>query len=863
MSDINKKMIPELLAPAGSPEALYAAVSAGADAVYLSGRNFGARRFAKNFNEKELKEAIYFCHSRGVKVYVTLNTLISDDEMAGALNEMLFYYSSGADAVLIQDLGLLKAASESLPGLCLHASTQMTINNTPAAVWACRKGLKRIVLARELSKEAINKISDSSSDCSPELEIFVHGALCYCYSGQCLFSSLAGGRSGNRGMCAQPCRKKYTLSSCESDDYSNAESFKIIKSSGDYLISPRDLCLYEKLPDILNTGAVSLKIEGRMKSADYVALVVSVYRKALNEIKNSIWKPSEVEKEKLLFAFNRLFTGGYITGCRNKELMSQERPDNRGVCLGDVVSYDSASKTAVVRISGPYLPKSGDGLTIRRRSGKKDDGFILRSSFSVENKKFKFKSPYFLERGDMVCITKRQVVSAFAAEAACRDGGIYQKIPVDVYYFMSGKTPAVKGILSIFGRKFEIIHRASFEMADACKQPVLSSDLEKIFRKTGGIQYFVSSFTADYDEKFFAPTGLLNELRRDFYKTVEKETAESFLPLYEEIEASERNISAVICSLKRNERNVLKKTRFSFYADTLDSVRGAVSAGCMRIYFEPGIDVRTQNCDAYLTGLLSSASEICRKSDAELIWKFPLITNDEFLEFAVNFADKLCSLGISGIMTESCGAAYAVRKNYPDIKIVGSSGLNIFNSLAVSEASEIFDGISLSPELSGVRIKNLLERIPSGTKILTEYIVHGSAVLMVSENSLIKTSASNRYSDNKKPTEVNFYALCDEKGRKFPVYTDLYERTYICNSAETCLIDSLEEILDLGLDFIAADGRHRDFSYAYDVTGAYLKAMDIIASGDPQAGFITDKLKKHLRKISFGGITEGHYRRGV
>ena len=279
-----KRHLPELLAPAGSPEAFHAAVAAGADAVYLSGKRFGARKFATNFTDDELKEAIDFAHRRDVRVYVTINTLIHDRELDDVLEYLLWLYSIGTDAVLIQDIGVASLARKIVPLLPLHASTQMTIHSTAGVRWAAEQGFSRVVLARELTIEEIEEISQATAESGIGLEVFAHGALCYCYSGQCLLSSVIGGRSGNRGMCAQPCRKPYSMITADTDDYGRPSGIRELPSTDHYPLSPKDLCTYEKLPRLLKSPVVSLKIEGRMKSPEYVSIVVSTYRKALDAI---------------------------------------------------------------------------------------------------------------------------------------------------------------------------------------------------------------------------------------------------------------------------------------------------------------------------------------------------------------------------------------------------------------------------------------------------------------------------------------------------------------------------------------------------------------------------------------------------
>ena len=283
-----KNKLPELLAPAGDMSCLYAAVAAGADAVYLGGKRFGARAFAKNFDMDELRLAVGYCHLHGVKLYVTLNTLIEDREMAEAVEYAAELYRMGVDALIVCDIGAMSEIRRYVPDLELHASTQMSVHNTLGVREAGGFGATRVVLARELSLADIKSAVDNS-DC--EIEVFLHGALCVCYSGQCLFSSMVGGRSGNRGECAQPCRLPY--------------------NNGKYPLSLKDLSLADHIPELISSGVASLKIEGRMKSPDYVYTVVSIYRRLLDEGRAA----TRFENDQLRRAFSRGgFTDGYFTG---------------------------------------------------------------------------------------------------------------------------------------------------------------------------------------------------------------------------------------------------------------------------------------------------------------------------------------------------------------------------------------------------------------------------------------------------------------------------------------------------------------------------------------------------------------------
>ena len=289
----------ELLAPAGNLEALKASVESGADAVYLGGTKYNARVFAENFNEDALMEAIRYAHIRDVKVYVTVNILIKDEEIIDALNYVEYLYNNDVDGIIVQDIGLLYLIKKFLPGFSVHCSTQMTIHSSDGINYLKQLGADRFVLARELDLSEIQDLKDKTG---AELEIFIHGALCVCYSGQCLMSSMIGGRSGNRGRCAQPCRKKYILK--DLDKGIPVESLKEM-----YLLSTKDLNTYENLYEILKSEVYSLKIEGRMKKPEYVAIVVKNYRDAIDFFNNN--KKSYYNKEALLeleSAFNRGFT---------------------------------------------------------------------------------------------------------------------------------------------------------------------------------------------------------------------------------------------------------------------------------------------------------------------------------------------------------------------------------------------------------------------------------------------------------------------------------------------------------------------------------------------------------------------------
>ncbi len=347
---------PELLAPAGNRESFEAAIAAGADAVYLgAGEGFNARNNAENFGAEDLEAACRDAHLRGRKVYLTANTLVMPGEMDDALRIVEDAAARGIDAAIIQDVGLAQRLREELPQLELHTSTQMNIRDAKGIDFARKLGFGRVTLARELSVAQIAKLAKLEMD----LEVFIHGALCICQSGQCLMSSMIGGRSANRGVCAQPCRLPYRLV---------GEDGKSLANPGEYLLSPKDLMGIDLLPQLIEAGVASLKIEGRMKSPDYVSTAVGTYRQALDRawIDGADFEATPEEKSGLQEAFSRGFSAAYLAGERGNDMMGYKRPNNRGVLVGRVSGF----RNGMVLIEETEAIEVGDLLEVWTSKGR-------------------------------------------------------------------------------------------------------------------------------------------------------------------------------------------------------------------------------------------------------------------------------------------------------------------------------------------------------------------------------------------------------------------------------------------------------------------------------------------------------------
>lgn len=473
---------PELLSPAGTKEALIAAVRSGADAVYLGGKTLNARRGAGNFDSDELKWAGDYLHERGKKLYVTVNTLLKQSEI-GELTELARDLSAcGADAAIVQDAGVCAFLREILPSIHLHASTQMAIHNVQGARYLKERGFERVVLARELNLEEIRECSSLGI----ETEVFCHGALCVACSGQCLFSSLVGGRSGNRGACAQPCRLPYKLNGT-------------VKSDG-YLLSPKDLMTAADLKSISEAGASSLKIEGRLKRPEYVAIVTSVYRKILDG------EPfTQKDEEELKQIFNRGgFTRGYAMGIRDGDFLSKVRPSHFGVKVGEAVSRGE------IRLTRDVI--ATDSIAIRAEHAEdvpvKISGFAGRSIKNPAGKTgtlYRMVSDEQMKRAAQSVEKEKQVIPLTAS--------------LTLHVGEKAALTVSDGILTVT-HESENVEKANSSMADKEK---ISAQL----CKTGGTPYYFKNIDIDTDADAFAPSSMLNNLRRMCIETLAQKRIET------------------------------------------------------------------------------------------------------------------------------------------------------------------------------------------------------------------------------------------------------------------------------------------------------------------------------------------------
>lgn len=749
--------IPELLAPAGSMEHLKIAINAGASSVYLSGKNYGARKFAQNFTLDEIHEAVKLAHLHNVRVYVTVNTLIKESELESVLNYLNELYAIGVDAVLVQDLGLIELINRHLPKLKIHASTQLTCENQRKLDYLESKNVKRVVLPREMRKEEIENLKTNM-----ELEIFAHGALCYSYSGQCLMSSFKGGRSGNRGTCAQPCRQKYRLNNKE-----------------DYYLSPRDLCLYDELKEISEMNIRCIKIEGRMRSKQYLAIVISEYRKALNKLKSN--KTSKTENLKLVF--NRGFTKGQFKSTYERSI----RPGHLGLKIGKVIETKKSQIAIKLNDDLKTIPDKGDGLLFIKKDN--DYGMEISQNPIVttlnhfnknkikqvkdltrknkvliikkvrQNKKNNFK----LENSD-VYLTKRNSLTRKAKEIE-NSGSSFVKSKLILTFSLKNKYPKVKGRLTLANHRevtYEVVGTAKFETP--LKRNVTGETIEKQLSKLDNYPFEITQINMNYDGSLFIPIKEINKIRRELFEGLESE-------IHKLYENKKEKINLRQIEMKRSDEISL-----SYYTNNLDDLKEI--ADVKRVYLE----IPPNDSINFMVNFLKQSIETAFNKDYELIWKWPDIAHDNLVKSLTK---------VKGILN---------KLNYP-IKIMsndfkgeyGPYSMNIANTESINSLKD-YKIITISPELRKRDYEDIIKNCEDNSKI--EILVQGPVELM-------KTRYG--FKENIKNASLN-----DE----YPIRPSLSgEELIIFNNEDLSLIDEIGYLKSIGYVNFSIDGRYKNKDY--------------------------------------------------
>lgn len=726
-----KKSKYELLAPAGDMAALKAAVSAGANAVYLGYDEFSARAKAKNFNKEELREAINYAHLRDVKIYVTFNILIADFEIKRAMESVKMLYDIGIDALILQDLGIAREIRKNFQDFEVHASTQMAVNNFYGAKFLKEMGFSRVVLARETPLFELEKIKELDID----VETFIHGALCVSYSGECLMSSMIGGKSGNRGECAQACRKSYEIL-----DFDKNKLGKRL-----YYISPKDLNTLDDVAKIINSGGYSLKIEGRMKNPEYVYTVVSSYKKSLEN------KLSQEDKEDTEQVFNRGFTKGLFNGDFGNDFISSDRPDNRGVEVGKVI--DARKNYAKVIFDEDVF--EGDGLEFISSSGR----FGMRSnSFYEANIPHEinlFKAP----------ILNSKINRTFSKK-------LYEKVDEKIENFdykrelyidlriKIGERPLIKVKSGDLSANFELDR-----VVEVAKKSGLDRDrvIENI-SKTGDSIFQVKNIDLDLDDNAFLPISAINELRREATKILEDKILNGLIDRFE--------IENILENKKFEKQNKDKKSK-------------------IKVFFNKFKDLENSSLND-IDEIIIRAKDL-EKFNKKFKSREVSIYLDKFYSYyeLENLREYILkNQNVRGIWVNNLSEYYIFKDD--GLEINGDIGLNVFNRLTSNFFRDLgLNSITLSPELNSSQIQKIVNKNDAELNLIS----YGRLPVMTMKHcpfSIIK----NCKDEKSCPTcRYKNYLLRDEKNVDFEV---LRQNTFteIFNSYPILLDGYVNRLLD-------------------------------------------------------------------
>lgn len=730
----------ELLSPVGNMQTLYQAIHNGADAVYLAGKHFGARKYASNFTNDELKDAIRYAHLFGVKVYVTVNTIVFENEISNFLEYIFYLHKINVDALIMQDIGMIKLVKDKFPNIEIHASTQCHNHNDDGINLLKSFGVSRIVLDREMSLDEIKALKTDV-----EKEVFVHGALCVSYSGCCLFSSLNGGRSGNRGECAQCCRLPYSL----------YENDKCIDTLGEYLLSTKELNTLSNLKDILDTDVVSLKIEGRMKSPEYVGYVTRLYRKLLDNYydKKDMVITSE-EEENLRLLFNREFTSGYLFN--NDNIMNIKTPNHLGIEIGRVIRADKNK----IHIKLFKTLNQEDGIRFKNKNNGmivnmlyNDLGLLVNSINSggvavIDNK-------LGIEINDVVLktIDKKLIDSLNNYEE--------KKINIDINVMVSDNNL----VITISDEDDNVVE-SIMQVEEAKNMPTSIDNIKNSLSKLGDSVYRLNNININYNQDVFIPISKLNEIRRNLLeelneKRINKNNRKILLnPIREKVKVKEFDGNYNISVLVRNEEQ-------------------------LNACIDNGVDV-VYTTDRLLYNKYRERVNIFYKMP-RVINKFVNIKNGNVLASELGSINKYCKNNVVNI-------------DYT-LNVVNSKSIDVLNKFKVNT-------ICLSPELKFEQIKDIMKH-----KYNVEVLVYGKVELMIMKYCPLKINLNNCSvcKQNK-----NKYYLVDNYNNKYRILHDncitsimhyknidlineisKYKEIGVCNYRIDLLDESFDEVKEI------------------------------------------------------------------
>ena len=831
----------ELLAPAGNREAFQAALECGADAIYLGGQQFGARQYAPNFSRDELAQSIRQAHLLGVRVFVTVNTLVDDSEMPQLRDYLRDLYDIGTDAAILQDVGVARVAKRVAPGLPIHASTQMTVHDLPGVNYLADYGFDRVILSRELSLAEIGAICRHAR-C--EVETFIHGALCICYSGQCLMSSMIGGRSGNRGRCAQPCRLPYRLTDTNSRDLLAGLGI------GEYLLSPKDFQTIEVMPEYIKAGVASLKIEGRMKRPEYVAVVVDAYRRAIDRAyadPDNYRTPSEDLRE-LEQIFNRGFTTAHLFGKNSREMMSDRRPNNRGVLIGRVIRYLPRERRLVMKLEGPLAVgdiievwvKVGGRVNIEVHEIRVEDVSVDTADSAQE---VVIPCPEPVRPGDRAFKTFDRRLTE-KARAWFGKPHARRRIPVTMTVEAAVGQPMK---IEVGDRQGNLGMALTQQSGQAARnRPLTPEVLESQCSRLGNTPFRLEDFTTRIVGEVMVPVSEINDARRRAVEQLEENRLAAFrrppLPEMTATLAVKMPVTAAAVSAATGNRPTLAAK-----VDTLAQVQVALSAGADWILlsgerFQGGLYQR----DDYMKIL-----SVVRNAGKRISCCLPRIIRDVGSDEVERRLTWFAELQPDSVSVATVGALARV-KQYPELSIHADYPMNLFNSEALAFVREQGAACAtLSPELTLPQVQKLAQ----AAMLPLECLVHGHLTLMISEFCALGAYLGEQAGQPcTAPCKQGGYRLQDRKGEFFPVVSDDSCRMHILNGKELSMLPHVYRFHQAGIARLRIEGCRMNPEDLGKITALYRRAIDAGASGLDMA---------EIDAAEHEDITRGHYFRGV
>lgn len=806
----------ELLAPAGTMENFMAALESGADAIYLGGKVFNARAHAANFGIDELREAVRLAHILDVSVYVTVNILIGDTELKDLEQYIKDLDSIGVDAIIVQDLAVAEIAKRVAPNIHLHGSTQMTAATLDAVRFYESLGFTRVVLARELSLKEIQHIC---KHCKAEIEVFVHGALCVCYSGQCLMSSFIGGRSGNRGACAQPCRLPYELLD------SKGES--VLPKHEAYLLSPKDLNYSEHMNELVAAGVTSFKVEGRMKKVSYVRQVIGTYREILDEA--SI---HENQRKALASGFNRGFSTAYLEDTVGRQMMTVVAPNHQGKPIGE-----SYTKKGEVYLSLTEPIEQGSLVKILQSNGSVTYYTVDDEWTCVSDTLYKGRPAEGLAVGQLYLASTPKNTKSRGLQEFTRkyDMSVYLSVGSD------GETNYTE-LTAILDSGLSVTVTNEYVPAIANKVP---TSLEKVTEQLGrlGNTLFRLSYVDIPDGPYMWPASVLNALRRDAVTALETALITHHVESWQALQV----IGDVDYDFKaQHELSYDTCPMISARVDEIEGVKAAISGGAQKIVFGGDRLSRTP----YALSIYDEVARLCAQSDVICTFATPRVVKDDEVEAYKHTLEAIVQAHPDSISIHVPQALLWLRELGYTGAIEADTGLNIFNTPTLHFWEQLhISCVNPSQELTLKQITELAKH----SHVPIETMIHGYTEMMISEYCAIASFVGTGSKVNcPMPCVKESYSLKDRKGEIFPIRTDPYCRMHIMNSHEMDMRAYVPMLLQKGISILRVDGRHMKPSYVKDIVSQYV-------------GIATGTMEAPPKKIDSQGesITRGHYFRGI